>query len=267
MHGKTSRIRHRGQGVFAGLPDGYEATRYHSLVVAQESLPDCLEVTAWTDNADGSCRRNHGPAPQEHPVEGVQFHPESILTEHGHALLHNFLAYRALRHERHGEWHDHPATSPAAHDRASRDLPRRDGRADAHDHARRSLAHDDRGDPHRPAGEEGNRRRDRRRGDGDARVRATGGRRRSHAHLVDIVGTGGDGAHTLQHLDRIDVRRAPRPARKVAKHGNRSVSSKSGSADVLEALGAAIELQPEQVAHCIAETGIGFMFAPCTIRR
>ena len=91
MHGKTSRIRHGGQGVFAGLPDGYEATRYHSLVVSQDTLPDCLEVTAWTDHEDGSIDEIMGLRHREHPVQGVQFHPESILTEHGHALLKNFL--------------------------------------------------------------------------------------------------------------------------------------------------------------------------------
>ena len=92
MHGKTSRIRHDGLGVFAGLPDAFEATRYHSLAVARESLPDCLEVTAWSDHADGSFEEIMGLRHREHPVEGVQFHPESILTEHGHALLQNFLA-------------------------------------------------------------------------------------------------------------------------------------------------------------------------------
>ena len=91
MHGKTSRIRHEGRGVFAGLPDGYEATRYHSLVVDKRTLPDCLEVTAWTENEDGSIEEIMGLRHREHPVEGVQFHPESILTEHGHALLKNFL--------------------------------------------------------------------------------------------------------------------------------------------------------------------------------
>jgi len=95
MHGKTSRIRHEGRGVFAGLPDGYEATRYHSLVVSRETLPDCLEITAWTevDGADGTPAFDEimGLRHREHPVEGVQFHPESILTEHGHALLKNFL--------------------------------------------------------------------------------------------------------------------------------------------------------------------------------
>ena len=92
MHGKTSRIRHEGKGVFAGLPDAYEATRYHSLVVARDTLPDCLEITAWTDREDGSFEEIMGVRHREHPVEGVQFHPESILTEHGHALLKNFLA-------------------------------------------------------------------------------------------------------------------------------------------------------------------------------
>jgi len=92
MHGKTSPIRHRGAGVFAGLPDGYEATRYHSLVVEQPSLPDCLEVTAWTEREDGGVEEIMGLRHRGHPVQGVQFHPESILTEHGHALLENFLA-------------------------------------------------------------------------------------------------------------------------------------------------------------------------------
>lgn len=91
MHGKTSPIRHRGRGVFAGLPDGYEATRYHSLVVERESLPDSLEVTAWTEYEDGGFEEIMGLRHREHPVEGVQFHPESIKTEHGHALLRNFL--------------------------------------------------------------------------------------------------------------------------------------------------------------------------------
>ena len=91
MHGKASRIRHEGKGVFAGLPDAYEATRYHSLVVERSSLPEALEVTAWTENEDGSFEEIMGLRHREYPVEGVQFHPESILTEHGHALLKNFL--------------------------------------------------------------------------------------------------------------------------------------------------------------------------------
>ena len=91
MHGKTSQIRHEGKGVFAGLPDAYEATRYHSLVVDKTTLPAALEITAWTDNEDGSMEEIMGLRHREYPVEGVQFHPESILTQHGHALLKNFL--------------------------------------------------------------------------------------------------------------------------------------------------------------------------------
>jgi anthranilate synthase component 2 len=92
MHGKTSSIRHDGRGVFAGLPDPFTATRYHSLVVAEDGLPACLEVTAWTECDDGQREAIMGLRHREHPVEGVQFHPESILTEHGHAMLRNFLA-------------------------------------------------------------------------------------------------------------------------------------------------------------------------------
>lgn len=91
MHGKVSSIRHHGRGVFTGLPDGYTATRYHSLVVDKDRLPDCLEITAWTENADGSMEEVMGLRHRTLPIEGVQFHPESILTDHGHALLKNFL--------------------------------------------------------------------------------------------------------------------------------------------------------------------------------
>jgi anthranilate synthase component 2 len=86
MHGKTSPIHHQGEGVFAGLPNPLTATRYHSLVIERESLPACLEITAWTD--DGEIM---GVRHREKAVEGVQFHPESILTEAGHDLLRNFL--------------------------------------------------------------------------------------------------------------------------------------------------------------------------------
>ena len=87
MHGKTSVINHTGAGVFKNLPNPYTVIRYHSLAIERESLPDCLEVTAWTD--DGEIM---GVRHKELKVEGVQFHPESILSEHGHALLKNFLS-------------------------------------------------------------------------------------------------------------------------------------------------------------------------------
>jgi len=86
MHGKLSGVHHDGRGVFADLPSPFEATRYHSLVVERDSLPDCLEITAETD--DGVIM---GIAHRELPIHGVQFHPESIASEHGHALLQNFI--------------------------------------------------------------------------------------------------------------------------------------------------------------------------------
>ena len=91
MHGKTSQVHHDGRGVFAGLPSPYTATRYHSLIVAEDGLPDCFEITAWTEHADGRRDEIMGMRHRTLPLEGVQFHPESILTEHGHQLLRNFL--------------------------------------------------------------------------------------------------------------------------------------------------------------------------------
>jgi anthranilate synthase component II len=89
MHGKTSMIHHTDKGVFAGLPNPFEATRYHSLVIERETIPDCLEITAWTGDGEIMGVRHRTLA-----VEGVQFHPESVLTQHGHDLLGNFLKRR-----------------------------------------------------------------------------------------------------------------------------------------------------------------------------
>ena len=91
MHGKTSDVHHNGTGVFEGLPSPFTATRYHSLVVDPATLPDCLEITAWTVDDAGELDVIMGLRHRELKVEGVQFHPESILTEHGHAMLENFL--------------------------------------------------------------------------------------------------------------------------------------------------------------------------------
>jgi anthranilate synthase component II len=91
MHGKTSKVYHNGGGVFSGLDNPFIATRYHSLVIQLSSLPDCLEVTAWTEFEDGSFDEIMGVKHKTLAVEGVQFHPESILTEHGYDLLQNFL--------------------------------------------------------------------------------------------------------------------------------------------------------------------------------
>ncbi|MDI3322815.1 aminodeoxychorismate/anthranilate synthase component II [Pontibacterium granulatum] len=91
MHGKTSPVYHNNTGVFEGLANPVEVTRYHSLVIDQETLPECLEITAWTQNEDGSIDEIMGVRHKELDIEGVQFHPESILTEQGHDLLANFL--------------------------------------------------------------------------------------------------------------------------------------------------------------------------------
>ena len=91
MHGKTSLIHHTNSGVFKDLPNPYTATRYHSLVIERATIPDCLEITAWTEDANGEFGEIMGVKHKTLAVEGVQFHPESVLTEHGHALLDNFL--------------------------------------------------------------------------------------------------------------------------------------------------------------------------------
>ena len=91
MHGKTSPVFHQNSGVFKGLNNPFIATRYHSLVIDQKSLPDCLEITAWTEDQEGNIDEIMGVRHKELDIEGVQFHPESILTEHGHDMLKNFL--------------------------------------------------------------------------------------------------------------------------------------------------------------------------------
>jgi anthranilate synthase component 2 len=91
MHGKTSLMHHRGEGVFADLPQPFEATRYHSLVLQKDLVPSCLDVTAWTEQTDGEIEEIMGVKHTDLPIEGVQFHPESILTRCGHDLLQNFI--------------------------------------------------------------------------------------------------------------------------------------------------------------------------------
>ncbi len=94
MHGKTSPVYHAGRGVFSGLDNPFQATRYHSLVIEASSLPDCLQVTAWTQTTAGDRDEIMGVRHREYPIQGVQFHPESILTRHGHDLLRNFIEGR-----------------------------------------------------------------------------------------------------------------------------------------------------------------------------
>jgi len=94
MHGKTSMIHHNDRGVFKGLNNPFQATRYHSLVIEQATIPECLEITAWTEDKDGNREEIMGVRHRILPIEGVQFHPESIMTEQGHELLRNFLNCR-----------------------------------------------------------------------------------------------------------------------------------------------------------------------------
>ncbi len=94
MHGKTSTMYHKGVGIFEDIPEPFEATRYHSLVIDQDTLPDCLEITAWTETECGEMDEIMGVRHKTLAIEGVQFHPESILSEHGHAMLKNFLTMK-----------------------------------------------------------------------------------------------------------------------------------------------------------------------------
>jgi len=94
MHGKTSTMIHKGVGVFSDIPNPFEATRYHSLVIDKNTLPDCLEITAWTEDEKGELDEIMGVRHKTLAIEGVQFHPESILSEHGHAMLKNFLTIK-----------------------------------------------------------------------------------------------------------------------------------------------------------------------------
>lgn len=91
MHGRLSEMYHNDVGIFSHLPSPFTATRYHSLVIAQDTLPECLEVTCWTNHADGSIEEIMGVRHKTLPIEGVQFHPESILSQHGHSIFKNFL--------------------------------------------------------------------------------------------------------------------------------------------------------------------------------
>ena len=91
MHGKTSMMHHKDTGVFSGIENPFEATRYHSLVIEKETIPDCLEVTAWTEDESGNLDEIMGVRHTEYNIQGMQFHPESILTNAGHQLLKNFL--------------------------------------------------------------------------------------------------------------------------------------------------------------------------------
>jgi len=278
MHGKASDVFHDGAGVFQELPNPFSAIRYHSLCAAPEAVPDTLEVTARTGSGVIMAVRH-----REFPVYGVQFHPESILTQHGKELLRNFLQSLA----REAEVPRRPSASTDASPRGEvppdpdwrlttggaamnirdalgklvdgEDLSREqaqaamrslvEGQATPSQIAAFAVALRMKGEtPEEIAGLAEVMR--------EAATRVSAGN-----DVVDVVGTGGDGAGTF-NISTLSALVVASAGGRVAKHGNRSVTSACGAADFLEAIGVAIDLSPDGVARCIAETGFGFMFAP-----
>jgi len=290
VHGKTSEVSHEGQGLMEGMPDAFIATRYHSLVVDRDTLPECLEITAET--ADGTIM---GIRHKALPAFGVQFHPESVLTPEGIGILSNFLALT-------GEIKA-PETGPDDEPRSESDPLRLPASASSAPGAPRRLHTSPAALPDGPlsvagaiAGVANGANLSEAQAmevmghimDGEAteaqigalatalrmkgetvdevtgfaramRERMTPVRPRTE-HYIDTCGTGGDELSTfnISTATAFVVAGAGVP---IAKHGNRAVSSKAGSADVLEALGIRIDLSPEDMARCIDEVGLGFLFA------
>jgi anthranilate phosphoribosyltransferase len=243
MHGKTSEIRHDGRTLFSGLPDPFTATRYHSLVVAPESVPECLEVSAWADGGVIMGLRH-----RERPLEGVQFHPESILTTAGRNLLRNFLGLgvpvnikrylaKLARGERLTEEEAAAAMGVIM-----------DGQATPAQIGALLAAMAVRGETEDEVV-------------GFARTMRARAIPLRSSGAVDTCGTGGDGAGTfnISTVASLVVAGCGVP---VAKHGNRSASGTCGSADVLEALGVRIDAPPPVVQKTLDETGWTFLFAP-----
>lgn len=259
MHGKVSRIVHQGGALFAGIPTRFDATRYHSLIV-EEPLPDKLEVIARTEQNEIMALRH-----REAATYGIQFHPESILTPHGKRLLRNFLAIREAR----------PAAEESAPTEATPaiTLPQAIERALQRDHL--SAAEAEAVMQHIMSGEATSAQIAaflaalRAKGETVEEIIGFAKGMRRHAvavhpqrrPLLDTCGTGGDGAYTF-NISTTAALVVAGAGVAVAKHGNRSVSSHCGSADVLQALGVNLNLKPEDVARCIDEVGFGFLFAP-----
>lgn len=252
LHGKTAEVWHDSRGIFSGLKNPLTACHYHSQMVERE-LPECLEVTAW-----GSAGEVLGVRHRKYLIEGVQFHPEAFLTEGGRELLENFLALAkglplALQH-REGELKrliDKVASrTNLAEDEAEEAMTLiMDGEATSAQIAALITALRLKGETVEEI-------------TGFARaMRAKGRRIKGRHRLVDIVGTGGDRSFTF-NISTTTAFVVAGAGLSVAKHGNRSVSSKCGSADLLEALGVDVTLSPEQVERCLEQTGICFLFAP-----
>jgi anthranilate synthase/phosphoribosyltransferase len=268
MHGKTSLIEHDGQGVFAGIPSPFRATRYHSLIV-DEGLPECVVVNARTPEGELMGLRH-----TTYPTVGVQFHPESILTEHGHLLLKNFLEVRKMTTVQSSN--PKPAAAPASPESdapaanpikaaIAKMMERKHLREDEAEVVMTQIMNGEATSAQIGAYLTALRMK------GETVPEITGSARAMRnaavkvlpatTDLVDTCGTGGDGSGTF-NISTTAAFVVVGAGQSVAKHGNRSISSKAGSADVLEALGVNLDLTPEQVADCIDAVGLGFMFAP-----
>jgi len=255
MHGKTSLIHHSDHPIFEGVPNPFEATRYHSLIV-EEPLPAELLPIAHTEEGEvmGVCHR-------ELPVIGLQFHPESILTDVGRRILRNFLQMRG----RQTACAEPVLEGFDIREAIARLLERRDlNEAEAEAVMGQIMAGEA-----TPAQIGAFLIALRLKGETVEEITGCARAMRAHAtpvhprrrELVDTCGTGGDGAGTF-NISTAAAFVVAGAGLAVAKHGNRSVSSRCGSADVLETLGVNLELTPEQIASCIDQVGIGFLFAP-----
>src|SRR5215207_2917426 len=252
MHGKTSLVNHNGQGIFKDIPTPFEGMRYHSLIV-HEPVPSELEVLATTAEGEIMALKH-----REHPTYGVQFHPESILTEHGKKLLKNFLDLKPAPIAGGEQVMLKPFIAKA--------INRTDLTADEAQDAMNIIMTGQATPAQIGAYLIALRMK------GETIPEITGSVRAMRANALkvelpetgelvyDIVGTGGDGAHTF-NISTAAAFVLAGTGRKVAKHGNRAASSHCGSADVLSALGLSLDLTPEQIAHAIEQVGIGFMFA------
>jgi anthranilate synthase/phosphoribosyltransferase len=261
MHGKVSLIYHDGKGIFAGLPSPFSATRYHSLIL-DEPVPECLEVCARTAEGEIMAVRH-----RSYPLVGVQFHPESFLTEHGHYLLRNFLELNTTPFS-HASAGISTSTTKAMtiRDAIAKVL---EGSSLSEEEAQAAMTQIMHGQA-TPAQIGAFLIALRMKGETVAEIAGCARAMRQSAvkvrpqrpdTLVDTCGTGGDGMGTfnISTAAAFVVAGAGQP---VAKHGNRSISSRCGSADVMEALGVQLDLTAEQIAACIDEVGIGFLFAP-----
>ena len=249
MHGKVSKIKHDNKTIFAGIPNYFDATRYHSLAIERSSIPDVLEVSAETD--DGEIM---GVRHKSHLTEGIQVHPESILTTEGKNVLKNFLLLK-YQQEVKGIMIKQAIQKVIdnynlADDEAEAVMEEiMTGNATGSQIGAFLTALRLKGETVNEITAFANVMRSK-----SVKIRP------KTAELLDTCGTGGDGSGTF-NISTAAAFVIAGAGIKVAKHGNRGISSKTGSADVLESLGVKIDMQPDAIANCIDNVGLGFMFA------